>query len=225
MGVFFNEFEAQTIAQIVQILLDNGVNGSQIGIIALYKAQVFELLKRLSQISVPVRDQSTQELEQQEEDLIQQTRKNKKSILHDIQISTVDAFQGAEKDVIILACSRTSKLGFSDSPKRLNVALTRAKRNLIIVGRQEVLSGDVVWRKVIACARGLKGGIQSASQILFMKRFNLDLPTVLTQSISSNQETRESKEKKNQLQPLFEDSFEDLEETILEDILNIEEKK
>lgn len=50
------------------------------------------------------------------------------NILRDIQVSTVDAFQGAEKDVILLACSRTTGLGFSDSPNRLNVALTRSKR-------------------------------------------------------------------------------------------------
>jgi superfamily I DNA and/or RNA helicase len=67
-----------------------------------------------------------------------------------IEISTVDAFQGAEKgaaanslrfraahsvsclDVIIVSCSRTSRYqGFIDSPKRLNVVLTRAKRYIL----------------------------------------------------------------------------------------------
>jgi hypothetical protein len=60
------------------------------------------------------------------------------SLMHDVQVdfvyylqfevSTVDACQGSEKEIIILACSRTTGLGFSVSPKRINVALTRAKR-------------------------------------------------------------------------------------------------
>lgn len=51
-----------------------------------------------------------------------------------IQISTVDAFQGAEKDIIILSCVRSKQgLGFIDSPNRINVALTRAKHHLIVV--------------------------------------------------------------------------------------------
>ncbi len=45
-----------------------------------------------------------------------------------LQVSTVDAFQGSEKEVIIVTCVRTTRLGFIDSPKRLNVTLTRARR-------------------------------------------------------------------------------------------------
>ena len=44
------------------------------------------------------------------------------------QISTVDAFQGGEKEVIILSSVRTQHVGFIDSDRRTNVALTRAKR-------------------------------------------------------------------------------------------------
>jgi regulator of nonsense transcripts 1 len=49
-------------------------------------------------------------------------------------VAVVDAFQGGEKDVVILSCVRSSAGSFFDSPKRMNVALTRARRNLIIVG-------------------------------------------------------------------------------------------
>jgi superfamily I DNA and/or RNA helicase len=38
---------------------------------------------------------------------------------------TVDAFQGAEKEVIIMTTSRTDRRGFIDDPNRLNVSLTR----------------------------------------------------------------------------------------------------
>jgi superfamily I DNA and/or RNA helicase len=50
------------------------------------------------------------------------------------QVSTVDAFQGSEKEVIIVTCVRTTRLGFIDSPKRLNVTLTRAKRYGLVIG-------------------------------------------------------------------------------------------
>jgi senataxin len=46
-------------------------------------------------------------------------------------VSTVDAFQGAEKDVVILS---TCGQEFGSSPPRLNVALTRARRHLICLG-------------------------------------------------------------------------------------------
>lgn len=51
-----------------------------------------------------------------------------------IDVSTVDSFQGQEADIVILSTVRTSKPGFVDDPQRLNVALTRAKRLLRIVG-------------------------------------------------------------------------------------------
>ncbi|XP_020622992.1 uncharacterized protein LOC110060547 [Orbicella faveolata] len=64
-------------------------------------------------------------------------------------ISTVDAFQGGEKDLIILSCVRTDHIGFIDCDRRTNVALTRAKRHLLIVGNLKMLSCNTVWGKVI----------------------------------------------------------------------------
>ncbi|KAL4457552.1 hypothetical protein ABPG75_012417 [Micractinium tetrahymenae] len=51
-----------------------------------------------------------------------------------IQVATVDSFQGAECDVIILTTAITRPGAFASDSCRLNVALTRAKRNLLIVG-------------------------------------------------------------------------------------------
>lgn len=45
-----------------------------------------------------------------------------------VQISTVDAFQGSEKDVIIVSTVRTECVGFIDNRQRVNVALSRSKR-------------------------------------------------------------------------------------------------
>ncbi|KAG0292849.1 hypothetical protein BGZ98_002446 [Dissophora globulifera] len=66
-----------------------------------------------------------------------------------VQISTVDAFQGSEKDVIIVSTVRTDTIGFIDNHQRVNVALTRSKRHLFIVGKSQLLSSNSVWGPVI----------------------------------------------------------------------------
>lgn len=71
-----------------------------------------------------------------------------------VQVSTVDAFQGAEKEIIVLSCVRTRQMGFIDSEKRMNVALTRAKRHLLIVGNLACLSKNRLWGRVIHHCKG-----------------------------------------------------------------------
>jgi len=80
-----------------------------------------------------------------------------------VKVATVDGFQGSECDVIILSCVRshpTSKkgrgwqrrggeIGFLNDYRRVNVALTRAKCSLWIVGNAEVLKASDLWRKLI----------------------------------------------------------------------------
>ena len=55
----------------------------------------------------------------------------------DLRFGTVDRFQGQEKDIIIVSLVRNNKehnVGFAKKPNRVNVAFSRAKKLLIIVG-------------------------------------------------------------------------------------------
>ena len=64
-------------------------------------------------------------------------------LLGGIEVDTIDGFQGQEKDVIIFSCVRSGKeVGFLREPKRLNVALTRAKHGLYIIGKVNTLKRD-----------------------------------------------------------------------------------
>ena len=61
----------------------------------------------------------------------------------EIQVASVDSFQGREKDFIILSCVRSNEkagIGFLNDPRRLNVAMTRARSGLVILGNPKVLT-------------------------------------------------------------------------------------
>ncbi len=57
--------------------------------------------------------------------------------LHAIQVNTIDSFQGQEKDVIYISLTRSNgeqQIGFLQDVRRMNVAMTRAKKKLIVLG-------------------------------------------------------------------------------------------
>lgn len=60
----------------------------------------------------------------------------------DLEINTVDGFQGREKEAVFISCVRsnsTGEIGFLGDQRRMNVALTRARRKLIVVGDSATL--------------------------------------------------------------------------------------
>jgi predicted DNA helicase len=60
-----------------------------------------------------------------------------KQLEHNLTISTVDGFQGQERDIILISLTRSNvqgEIGFLADTRRMNVALTRAKRKLIVLG-------------------------------------------------------------------------------------------
>lgn len=63
-------------------------------------------------------------------------------IMINIKLYTVDKFQGQEADVIFLSMVNTHKDGFMDNPNRLNVAITRAKYQMIYVGKRNYYKLD-----------------------------------------------------------------------------------
>ena len=75
-----------------------------------------------------------------------------------IKVSTVDAFQGAEKDVILLTCSRTTgrNLQHLESAERINVALTRARHHMLIIGCVKALESARYWSNIISRCRDNK---------------------------------------------------------------------
>ncbi|XP_032001459.1 protein ZGRF1 isoform X2 [Hylobates moloch] len=137
---FHNVAEATFTLKLIQSLIASGIAGSMIGVITLYKSQMYKLCHLLSAVDFHHPDIKT------------------------VQVSTVDAFQGAEKEIIILSCVRTRQVGFIDSEKRMNVALTRGKRHLLIVGNLACLRKNQLWGRVIQHCEGREDGLQHANQ-------------------------------------------------------------
>lgn len=80
-----------------------------------------------------------------------------------LRISTVDAFQGQERDAIIISTVRSNadrNIGFVRDEKRLNVAITRSKNSLFVFGSAITLSSDEIWAQYLNYHRQ-KGSLYS----------------------------------------------------------------
>jgi predicted DNA helicase len=81
-----------------------------------------------------------------------------------LEVDTVDAFQGREKEAVLLSLVRSNteqQLGFLEDLRRLNVALTRPRRHLFVVGDSATLSGHPLYARWVEFVTNA-GGYRSA---------------------------------------------------------------
>ncbi|XP_047978236.1 regulator of nonsense transcripts 1 homolog isoform X1 [Salvia hispanica] len=126
---YLNRTEAANVEKIVTTFLKSGVVPSQIGVITPYEGQRAYIVNYMSRNGA---------LRQQ--------------LYKEIEVASVDSFQGREKDYIILSCVRSNEhqgIGFLNDPRRLNVALTRARYGIVILGNPKVLSKQPLWNGLL----------------------------------------------------------------------------
>ncbi|KAL2610776.1 hypothetical protein R1flu_022468 [Riccia fluitans] len=84
-----------------------------------------------------------------------------------VYINTVDAFQGQERDVIMMSCVRASThgVGFVADIRRMNVALTRARRALWVIGNAAALVQSEDWAALIADAKARECFVETATSL------------------------------------------------------------
>ncbi|TFK36346.1 AAA domain-containing protein [Crucibulum laeve] len=126
---FLNRTEASNVEKIVTKFFKSGVVPGQIGVVTPYEGQRSYIVNYM-----------------------QFNGSLKKDLYKEIEVASVDAFQGREKDYIILSCVRSNEhqgIGFLNDPRRLNVALTRAKYGVVILGNPKVLSKHPLWHYLL----------------------------------------------------------------------------
>jgi len=116
-----NRQEAALAARKVRALLDAGVLATQIAVIAPYRAQVRLLRDLLAD-------------------------------LPGLEIDSVDGFQGREKEAVVVTLVRSNpegEIGFLGDVRRTNVAFTRARRKLIVIGDSATLANHEFYRRML----------------------------------------------------------------------------
>ena len=92
--------------------------------------------------------------------------------------ATVDSYQGCEREVVILSLTRSNdlqKVGFLADERRLNVAATRAKRQLLIIGDSSTLQSDTVLSSIVTYARD-NGRLIQLNDLLVLSDLNIRQP-------------------------------------------------
>lgn len=93
----------------------------------------------------------------------------------DVEVNTVDGFQGREKDVIVFSCVRGASdqrgVGFLRDVRRMNVGITRAKKALWVVGNGKQLCTEPLWKQLFLCAQ--KNGLRAELSRDDVSRFDL----------------------------------------------------
>ncbi|SJX61201.1 related to HCS1-DNA helicase A [Sporisorium reilianum f. sp. reilianum] len=132
-----NVHEVELVVKHLEELFARGVHASQVTILTPYSAQVALLHStvRSHRFTAPPTTTSAGKNSREAETTIN---------TDEIELGTVDSMQGREKDVVILSLVRSNaeqQVGFLAQKKRLNVAITRAKRQLVVIGDAETVAG------------------------------------------------------------------------------------
>ncbi len=145
----YNEEEAgfvlKRLAQTLAGLPEEERERLSIGIIAPYKAQSEELKRRLKLFDFP------------------------EAILKNLTIQSVDAFQGQERDIMLISLVRSNprgEIGFLSNIRRMNVAMTRARHLLVMVGDSATLSSNEFFDELIQDLQA-RGFYHSAFEYLY----------------------------------------------------------
>jgi ATP-dependent RNA/DNA helicase IGHMBP2 len=115
-----NPLEAELVLRKVQALLDAGIPAEDIAVISPYAAQVRLLRERIKQ--------------------------------REVEIDSVDGFQGREKEAVIVTLVRSNReneIGFLADVRRMNVALTRASRKLIVIGDSATITAHPFYQRLV----------------------------------------------------------------------------
>lgn len=135
-----NPIEALLVKKIVDYLLEAKVQCDEIGIITPYAAQVNLLFNVFTDL-------------QEDESSSFKLKRDEK--YKDLELNTVDGFQGREKEIIIISMTRSQdyhrkvkKVGFLSDERRMNVAITRARRLLVVIGDYQTVSTNMFLRNM-----------------------------------------------------------------------------
>lgn len=129
-----NTHEACLITQLTTILFNSGVPATDVGIVAFYRSQLALLKSSL------------------------QTLNSSQYSGQAVELHTADKFQGRDKEVILVSCVRSNTDGIVGDllkdQRRINVALTRARSKLVIVGSAKTLASNGLLKDLIELCRG-----------------------------------------------------------------------
>ncbi|KAL9237638.1 hypothetical protein vseg_012163 [Gypsophila vaccaria] len=127
---WFNRTEASMVVKLIKKLTARNVSEDSIGVITPYRQQVAKIRMALDGAGIL-----------------------------NIKIGSVEQFQGQEREVIIISTVRSTikhdefdrihYLGFLSNPKRFNVAITRARSLLVIIGNPHIICKDHNWEKLL----------------------------------------------------------------------------
>ncbi|VDM24474.1 unnamed protein product [Toxocara canis] len=163
---YLNRTEAANVEKIATRFLKAGLRPEQIGIITPYEGQRSYIVQFM------------------------QTQGALHSKLYmEMEVANVDAFQGREKDIIIVTCVRSNEhqgIGFLNDSRRLNVALTRAKYGVIIVGNAKILSRHPLWNQLLTMFKEKGCLVEGPLNNLKPSPITLSKPRGVTSSIGMN---------------------------------------